>query len=209
MELIHMTAAYSNAVLVALLPHVSEFAAKLNLPIAQPITAEQVAWAGISRTKDWVNGSVVLTNHFWFGVNHAGFVDAFRAPTNWFWEQDPAANFGKYLGQVRMTTNEVVVMARDALRKLGYKPALTRSDKPPAVVGPYDVRKEHLPYCRVTWAKDANQIGQQSIDVEVNMETRALVGMSLFFPRTAKLHTIPLTVSVVPELESNDQKRHH
>ena len=42
MELIHMTAAYSNAVLVAILPHVSDFAKKLDLPIPQPITATQV-----------------------------------------------------------------------------------------------------------------------------------------------------------------------
>ncbi len=209
MELIHMTAAYSNAVLVALLPHVSECAAKLNLPIKQPVTAGQVVWSGISPYKDWVQGAVVLTNHYWFGVDHRGFVDSFRAPTNWFFEQDPAANFGKYVGRDHMTTDEAIAMARDALRRLGYKPVLTRSDKPPRLDGPYDVRKDHLPYCRVTWTEDADKLGPDRIDVEVNMDTKALVGMSLFFNRTNRLDTIPLKVAVVPELESNYQKRHH
>jgi hypothetical protein len=206
MELIHMTAGYSNAVLVALLPHISEFAGKLNLPVKQPVTAEQVVWAGISPYKDWVCGAVVLTNHYWFGLDHRGFVDSFHAPTNWFYEQE-FTDIGKYAGQDHMTTNEVIAMARDALRKLGYKPALAHSDKPPALEGPCDIRKDHVPYCRVTWTEDVNKLGPDRIEVEVNMETKALVGMTVSFSPTNNLTTTPMTVSVVPELESDYRAR--
>ena len=36
--LIHITSAYSNAVLVAIMPHVNDFAKKMDLPIPLPIT---------------------------------------------------------------------------------------------------------------------------------------------------------------------------
>jgi hypothetical protein len=206
LELIHMTAAYSNAVPVVLLSHVSDFAAKLNLPATQPVIAGQVVRAGISRPKAWVQGAVWLTNRYWFGVDHRGFVASFRAPANFFFEQDPA-NLDKYMGHDHMTTNEVIAMARDVLRRLGCKPAVTRSKKPPILEGPFDHKNDHFPYCRVIWTDHLDMAIAERIVVEVNMETKALMGMSLMLDLTNKLDTIPLKVSVVPELESEYRAR--
>ena len=41
-EIIRITADYSNAVLVAVLPYVSDFAQKLDLPVPHPITTAHV-----------------------------------------------------------------------------------------------------------------------------------------------------------------------
>jgi len=120
-QLIHMTATYSNALLVAILPHVSDFAKKLDLPVIQPITTEQVARFAPNRYKGHVGGGIWLTNGYWFLFTQR-CVDSFRSPANWFFEQDPAANSKDYLGQTRMTTNEIVAFAREALLKLGYPP---------------------------------------------------------------------------------------
>jgi hypothetical protein len=113
-----------------------------------------------------------------------------------------------------MTTNEVISMARDALSKLGYKPELTHSYEAPTLEGPYDLRRivGHVPYCRVIWdwpkmdhSVDANL---NHIHITINMETKALVGMELTFSRTnLAVLGAPITVNVVPELQSDYRKR--
>jgi len=170
MELIHMTAAYSNAVLVAVLPHISEFAAKLDLPVQRPITLSQVNWSSTIPYKDFVEIGLTLTNHYWFAFGHRGFVDSFRAPTNWFFEQE-FTNITKYLGQDHMTSNEVIAMARDTLSKLGYKPEFTHSYDTPMLEGPFDTRLGHVPYCCVTWEwpKTEELRDLNRIRVEINI----------------------------------------
>jgi len=60
MQLIHMTATYSNAMLVAILPHVSDCAKQLDLPITQPITTSQVAHFRPSPYKNIITGGIWL-----------------------------------------------------------------------------------------------------------------------------------------------------
>ncbi|EEF57893.1 hypothetical protein Cflav_PD0843 [Pedosphaera parvula Ellin514] len=74
LELIHITAAYSNAVLVAILPHVSDFAKKLDLPIPQPIAANQVIWFKQVPFKGQIDGALVLSNNCWFHFSSHGYV---------------------------------------------------------------------------------------------------------------------------------------
>ncbi len=60
MELVHMTATYSNAMLVAILPQVSDFSKKLDLPIPQPITAAQVQNFKPFPYMDFIGGGLIL-----------------------------------------------------------------------------------------------------------------------------------------------------
>ena len=215
LELIHMTAQYSNAVLVALLPCITDFATKLDLPIEQPVRGGHVMRVAISPYKDYIEGGVWLTNHWWFEVGQRGFVQAFRAPTNWFFEQEfTDESVKQYFGQDHMTTNEVVSMARDALLKLGYEPELTHSYEEPTLRGPCDLKRvvAHIPYCEVNWewpkmdhSIDANL---NHIQIVINMESKTLVGMTVIFSRTNRaLLGSPLKVAVVPELQSDYVKR--
>ena len=225
MDLIHMTVAYSNAVLVAVLPHISEFAEKLDLLIQQPITTNQVKWSNPSPYKGFIADGILLTNHYsfvfhWQGYDgERGLIDLFRAPTNWFFEQEfTDESLIKYFGQDHMSTNEVVAMARETLLKLGYKPEFTHAYQTPELEGPYDFHKEghvggHVPYCSVTWAwpktdelRDLNQIR-----IEINMDLKTLVGLSVSLSPTNDFHdlsrTPKLPADLVPELESDYQKR--
>ncbi len=204
-----MTAAYSNAVLVAILPYVSDFTEKLNLPVARPITTNQVTWSHPSRYQGEIEAGLILANHDFFLVDPRGFVSVFRAPLNFFTEQD-YTDGTKYLGADHMTTNDAVQLVRDALRKLGYKPELTHADQTPTVKGPYNPKRgEHIPYCRVTWtwADDVNMSSQNRINIDVNLDTKTLAGMELLFSRTNHLDTTRPQVSIVPELESDYKKR--
>jgi len=210
MPIIHITAAFSNAVLVAILPHVSNFAEKLDLPIPQPITTSQIAHCNVSPWKDDVGGSVWLTNHYQF-VFGSGYLRAFQSPTNWFNNQydnwNDSEYFKRYLGKDNITTNEAVEFARRSFYKLGYQPKdFDISGPPTSFEGPVNTKKlGHFPFCRMEWdspeSKIQNLLGlDYSIQFDIDMQRKQIVGMDLsgrrFFRPNPK-------VSVVPDLETN------
>jgi hypothetical protein len=210
-QLIHMTATYSNALLVAILPHVSEFAKKLDLPIAQPITAEQVSRFRPSPYKGHLEGAIWLTNGYWFLFTRS-YVDAFRAPKNYYYELDYAlTHLDQYVGKTRMTTNEIVALARNSLVKLGYPLVVTRADTTPELDGPSDLKQGgHIPYCKVTWAPDQDKdpAGYSEVRVLINTQEKSLLGMSLSFTQTNRMKIgSPLKIEVEPELESDYRGR--
>jgi hypothetical protein len=212
MELIHMTAAYSNAVLVAILPQVSDFAKKLDLPVQQPITVNQVVWSKSMPYKDMIEGAVILTNHYWFAYDWHGYVNSFRLlDDNWFYEKDPATNWLRYVGKDAITTNEAIVLARDTLRKLGYEPELLHADGPPSVFqGPVDLKNgSHIPYCEIRWESPEpktleEQKNRDSLEFQINLEKKTVVGMAIV---SGKIKGTPPKIGVEPELESDYQKR--
>jgi hypothetical protein len=212
MELVHMTATYSNAMLVAILPHISDFSKKLDLPIPQPITASQVVWFNPSPYKDFIGGGLVLSNHCWFSYNN-GCVQGFRTPDNVFYDQDPAANWPKYAyGKDNMTTNDAIELARESLRKLGYTPELLGCDAPPkSVTGPYDTKDgHHVPDCQIRWESIPEpKTPEESKDndivtVEINMEKKTITGLNI---TSRKIWRAPPKVDVEPQLERDFKKQ--
>jgi hypothetical protein len=210
LELIHVTAAYSNAVLVAILPHVSDFAKGLDLPTPQPITASQVAWFKPLPVKGQVDGALVLTNNYWFHFSWHGYVCNFRSSNDWFFEQDPATQAVRYLGKSNMTINEAVQLARDTLRRLGYQPQLMHADGPPKQIeGPFKIDKGVIPFCRITWegpeGKTAAEERQRdSVRIAIDMAKKAVVELAV---EGTNCWRTPLTVDVEPELEAAYQRR--
>jgi hypothetical protein len=195
--------------LVAILPHISDFASKLDLPIAKPVTTAQVLRFNASPYKGHLSGSVVLTNRYWFFFDQRGFVGSFTAPNNFFTEQDLLENLTNYMGHTTMTTNEIVAFARQSLLKLGYPTELTHSDTTPELRGPSDLQRGgHIPYCRVVWKPltDLDSDGYSEARVDINTQDKSVVGLYLMFARTNKVGT-PLKLDVEPELESDFRKR--
>jgi len=213
MLIIHITAAYSNAVLVAILPHISNFAKKLDLPISQPVTVSQVARFNVSPLKEDIGGSVWLTNHYQFVFGN-GYLRAYQSPTNWFnnnydnW--DDARYFKRYVGKDNMTTNETIEFARHSFHELGYQSKDFDVESPPTrFEGPVNSRRlGHLPYCHIEWDSPDSKIQSLlgldfSVEFDVDMQRKQIVGMNLsgrkFFKSNPK-------VAVVPELETNYQR---
>jgi hypothetical protein len=211
-QLIHMTATYSNALLVAILPHVSDCAKKLDLSIIRPATVEHVQRFAPNPYKGHFSGAVWLTNGYWFHFDEGGYVDSFRVPKNFFYELEYALeHLTNYMGQTRMTTNEIVAFARKKLLNLGYPPEITHADTMPEWDGPSDLNSGgHIPYCKLRWApvKDEDAPDYSEVKVLINTQEKTLLGFYLDFARTnrSKIGT-PLKLDVETELESDFRKR--
>jgi hypothetical protein len=184
LQMIHMTATYSNAVLVAILPHISDFAKKLDLPIPQPIKVEMVTEFRPMPIKGYIGGGVQVSNYlFSFSM---GAVDSFRSSDNVYFDDDPATNWPKYAyGKDNMTTNDAIQLARDTLNKLGYEPKLLACDVPPrSFRGPEDTKDgHHVPYCQMRWERYAEVTSKEQQDdddivtVEVNLNKKKIAGL--------------------------------
>jgi hypothetical protein len=211
LPLIHMTATYSNAMLVAILPHISDCAKQLDIPIPQPISVNHVARFNASPYKDFVGGALWLTNQYWFVFNN-GFVRGFRCPDDWFTMADENwEHLERYVGQDNMTTNEAIQLARDSFRKLGYKPEDFGVDGLPTdTLGPSEIKRlGHIPYFRAEWnsptaTSQAEFNRSYNIQFDISLQQKRVVGMSLMSKRFFRPDP---KVDVVPELESDYQKR--
>jgi hypothetical protein len=210
MELIHMTAVYSNAMLVAILPQVSDCAKKLDLPVPQPITASQVIEFRPSPYKGEIGGGLMLSNHYWFSYAD-GHVMNFRSPDNMFGREDLLENWKHFAGKENMTTNQAIDMARDALRRLGYNTKELGLDQAPTSVQcPFDFQGHHIPQFQMVWdtgEQQTNSLGEDlsvHVTFDINLDKKSFTGMTLI-GRT--LRQSPPKVDVDPELESDFQKR--
>ncbi len=210
MLLIQVTAAYSNAVLVAVLPHISNFENPLQLPVPMPITAAQIAHCNILPYVGEVGCGIWLTNDCSFGFSH-GYVGSFQSPTDWFKNQydnwDDSEYFKRYLGKESMTTNEAIEFARRSFYKLGYQPKDFDIRCPPtSFEGPVNTRKlGHFPFCRVEWespkSKIQNWLGlDYSIQFDIYMQRKQIVGMDMTGRRFWRPEP---KVDVVPTLETD------
>lgn len=210
-QFIHVTAAYSNAVLTVILPHISDYAKKLDLPVPQPVTMSQVAHFGVKNIQGEVGGGVWLTNHYLFSFNN-GYVDMFRLNKgNPFFDDDPSSNWPEYAyGPINMTTNEAIDFIRQSIAKLGYDLKTLRVDVPPDFFSGGEILKNGhpFPYCEVEWRKkwksQADVTNLYSVHGQVDMERKKLIELSII-GRGAWKSNPP--ISVVPELEGDFRKR--
>ncbi|HVU27045.1 MAG TPA: hypothetical protein VHG71_04835 [Verrucomicrobiae bacterium] len=211
-SLIHITATYSNAVLVAILPHISNVVQKLDLSIPTPITAGQVEYINVSLWKDNVGGTVFLTNQYSFEFQH-GYVSAFHAlKNNPFYgtgDRDALQMLRPYVGSDNITTNEAIELVRNSFYKLGYNTKDFNIEGSPTVLqGPINSKKlGHIPYCQIEWDSPHSRIRNwlsldYNIRFEVDMQRKQIVGMNLsgkpFFQPNPR-------IDVKPELETNYQ----
>ena len=193
--------------LLAMLPTVSDFAKRMDLPLSLPITPAQVNRFNYTLQ----NTALWLTNNYWFVLEN-GKVRGFRSPDDWFtMAQEYWDHLERYVGKDNMTTNEAIELVRVSFRKLGYDPKDFGVDAlPTQLQGSHDNQKlGHIPYCRIEWSSPqaANQEEfnrSYHIQFDIDMQTKQIVGMSLngkkFFRPDPK-------IDVEPELESDYQKR--
>ncbi len=214
MDLIHMTVQYSNAMLVAVMPHVSQFVARANLPLAQPVPLTAVTNVTISPYLQMPAMSLWLTNGWWFLWDHRGYISSWRSPDDWYFEQRPDINWTNYVGPNRMTTNDAIALARQTAVRLGYGRYAAEA---PEVEGPYLVKpfghteEVNIPYCQVSWdwPKGAYWLDQGCVRFSVNLNTGRLVEMFFCFNRDRgdAFEADPLKLSVTPELEKDYRAR--
>jgi hypothetical protein len=190
-EFVQVTAQYSNAVLVAILPQVSEFSQKLDLPTAQPVRLEQVELFNCDPHKGQVGGWLRLTNGFQFWY-YDGYVKGFASP-DCYYRLQGGEDLKPFYGSVKMSADEAVRLARDSLRKLGYPETTLYADGTPKVTKPPVINSKVVPRYRVGWIEP--EAGGNCLDMEVDADHHRLKSMSMSNPN---LWRAPPPVTVEP-----------
>jgi hypothetical protein len=195
-EWIRVTAEYSNAVLVAVLPHISEFAKQIDLPLPQQIKTEQVAGCGIVPYRTRGSGGhdtpvgVVLTNGWSFRFID-GWVNSFSSPDCYFGLQDPQ-QIPRFFGTVRMKPAEAAGLARETIRRLGIPLEIFFAEQEARIHPLETVGANVVPRYRIEWV---NPVGGQTVEVEVNADARRVESMSL---RSSYIKKPPPRITVIP-----------
>ena len=211
---LHITPNYSNALLKCILPRVSDFAQKLGLLGKLPITIDQVQQFYPSHVRGEIAGSIRLKNGFWFEFDKAGYVCSFRSPDNYFFAEPDHKNFLKwspkiireqdrFIGNNLMSTNQIILLAREVVRKLGYDIEKLQLDRQPKLQGPYEFYNDKcVPYCRVIWKskKNSDLEKDNTIHVEINTQKQEIVGFYLQLSELNKKNMVNhLKINIVPE----------
>lgn len=197
-EFVVVTALYSNAVLTAILPQVSDFAQRAELR-TNAIDPSEVVFFWCDPRKGEIGGHFYLTNgwHFWFQRGH---VDRFETQKSYFSIQDPD-RIPEFFGPVNLTAEEALVLGRRIILQLkgvGIKDILARS---PRIVGPIQTPGGVVPRYRFEWPKadvGTNWVGGlgKEIDVEIDASNGRIQMLSLvvatnFFQPTPEVDIIP------------------
>lgn len=166
-----VTATLSNAFLVAMMPQVSDVAGKLELPLPQPITYQQVVASGVTPylndSGEWSGFGVKLTGGWVLGF-HNGYMDSFVTTNSYYALQNPD-EIPRYVGTVRMTQAEAVQMARMTIEKLNIPLEKAFADLPPRVQPPEHTHTGIVPRYRVQWD---NPRGGSAVDMEINADAK-------------------------------------
>jgi hypothetical protein len=168
-QFIEVTAQFSNAVLLAVVPYVTNFAAKVELSPSAEFNTGAVRRVVINPRSDDVSGSIWFTNGCKFGFDH-GQISYFQAPNAYTVEQDPE-RVPTYFGSVRMTPAQAIEFAREKLTRLGYSSAAVLFDFEPELTLPEKVGTNVIPVYEVKWADPR---GGFTVEMEVNAKERAL-----------------------------------
>ena len=172
-ELVQVTAQYSNAVLLAVLPHISDFAQKLDLPVPTPVTTGQVLEFKCDPRAGQTGGAVVLTNGFIFTFLD-GRVCVYRSPRSYYSLQDPEL-VPRFYGPVKLKEKEALRIARDTIKKLGYQNAVFNADSAPLVTPPEKIGTNFIPRYLFRWPdphwpkpNEPGAIQHVLLEVEIN-----------------------------------------
>ena len=172
-DLIQVSAQYSNAVLVALLPYFSDVAHKLDLPVPQPIALEHVVEGRVMPycypNGDILGAGIKVKTGWAFGFQ-SGFVNHVELWPSYFTIQDPD-DLPKFYGVFRMSKEEAIQTARNAISKLGIPLEVVFAEQEPRVTLPERIYNTNtLPYYRVEWVSPRG--GSSTVDIGINADAK-------------------------------------
>lgn len=179
-ELLQITAQYSNAVLVAIMPYVSDFAKKLELPIPPP-TIAQVARFGCSPRADHVGGRIILTNGHSFTFD-GGAVVLYRSPQSYYSLQEPE-RVSEFYGPVKVKKAKAIQIAHQALFKLGYTDDELYLDRTPKVKLPPRRQGKRVARYLIEWIDPESAtlggmpLGRVSVEVDASTGQIHMLGI--------------------------------
>lgn len=188
-EWIRVTAEYSNAVLVAVLPYVSDVAQKLDLPIKQPVSSEQVLYCSIPPMRR-VEAEIGIKGDWYFAFSR-GYIRTIQSDHSYTMLQDPD-KIPAYYGKIRMSKSEAVQLARTNLTRLGIPLESVFAEQEPQVSEPPKFGTNVVPVYKIAWASPR---GGTSVEIEVNADAKRAERIHL---SSNSLDRPPPKVDVVP-----------
>jgi hypothetical protein len=196
-EFFQITAAYSNAMLVAIMPHVSDFAKKLDLPLPQPVNISQVRRFNCFPRSDHIGGRIILTNGCAFVFDH-GRVENFESSHSYSYLQNPDL-VPKFYGPIKLTEAQALQIAHDTIKKLGYTDAMLSADRLPQTTLPKRDGKNYIARYHFIW-HDLTRGGNPyqpplSIEFEIDASTGQIQMLEISNPNT---YQSDLKVNVSP-----------
>jgi hypothetical protein len=195
-EFIRVSAEYSNAVMVAVLPYISDFAAKLDLPVPHPIGVEHVASCAVLPWRD--GGASITIKGDWSFPFQFGCVRGFQGPHAYYGLQDPN-DIPKFFGQVKMSKEDAIQLARNTITKLGIPLESVFAEQEPRVTMPIQIETNTVPHYRVEWLDPrAGVVAAAELDIDAN--AKRVVSMSL---SSRNLRRPSPKISVVPLIDTS------
>jgi hypothetical protein len=173
-ELVRVTAQYSNAVLVAVLPYISDVSQKLDLPVPHPVTAEHIIHFSIIPQRE-ISVEIGIRDG-WVFTFRRDHVDTIQSDHSYSVLQDPD-EIPRFFGEVKMSKAEAIQLARDSLAKLGISLESVFAEQEPRVREPWKVGTNTVPHYYVIWPDPR---GATSVDIEINGNARRLERIWLF-----------------------------
>ncbi len=165
-EFIRVTADYSNAVLVAVMPYVGDVARRLELPVPLPLAIEHVTHCNIlPKRAVAVEIGTVGTNGNWFFAFSKGYVNIVQGPHDYFTEQEPD-KIASYFGKLNMSRTEAVNKARETIRKLGIDPEMVFADQEARVTGPEQVGTNTIPQYKIEWVDPRSGFPKTAVNID-------------------------------------------
>lgn len=192
-EYVRVTPEYSNAVLQAVLPYVSEAATALDLPIPHPLKARQVIYCSVLPNRR-VEAEIGVKGGWVFAFRR-GHIETIQGPRYFFGIQD-LDRIPEFFGEVKMTRAQAVELARSTIRKLGIPLESVFADQDPRVTGPLQNGTNTIPHYRIEWV-DPRGVGQApaAAEFDVDAEAKRVARIEL---RSRSLERPPPKVAVVP-----------
>lgn len=196
-DFVQVTLAYSNAVVAAVLPHISDFSTKLELPLPQPIAITNVARCGVLPTR---NPAVAIGfKGEWNFSFRNGYVNGFESPHSYLGLQDPDQAY-KFFGEPKISKNEAIVLAREKIRKLGIPLEAVFAEQEPIVRGPFQIETTNgtktVPHYDIVWTDPRDGAGNEtrSVRIEINGANKRVERLDLANKNLERLSPfIPIT----------------
>jgi hypothetical protein len=172
-----VTLEYSNALLVAVMPYVSDCCQKLNVPIPTPLTTQQVRTFRCPVNEENPDNCVVaLTNSCKFTFHH-GMVDTFTDLRHSFIGLEDNRLRAHFYGRANMSEDEAIALAQNSLKRLGFSLEDIFVDCNPSFVKPPPLDGTNIiPYYEIEWAYPGESPypggRNSSVTVEVDAQSR-------------------------------------
>jgi len=167
LEVTNQLVAYTNAVLNLLMPQITEFAKKADLPEQWSSVAEVRRVDQIDPQKLDCVVTFKTRNLYWFSF---GYVQAFESAHAFYALQNPNLVPNYYAPQ-NMTKEEAIELARKTIRKLGYTEEMLYADLEPEVYTPAVDGTNIIPHYRISWPAANRDITSARFEINGNNKT--------------------------------------